>query len=654
MLVLDIIQIFFLAVTITIWWLVSYKKRNLLLALSALFILCIGIWGIKYEYRWQFFVSVLSSITFLILILISAFRKQNAQSKTPWVTGICVSVLATFSAAIIYLFPLKNLPTPSGKYLVGSQVFEVIDKNRIGILGANSSDVRRLLVRVWYPAENTEGLDNRPYISEAESKAFAKAIDSGGYFFQHLKHVKTNTFENAPIVKLEQNSLFPVVVYSHGYMSFAGQNTALMEELASNGYIVYSIQHTYEALPTVFPNGDVIMPSINNSTQGGAGVELSAEAKKSYIGKTLEERFEGRIRKREEAIAKGSQIETISAQVWLEDREHVLNELDKGNVPNHVAPIVNASDFKRTAHLGMSFGGSAASAFCMTDSRCSVAINLDGEDYHLNARLNNLPVPLLMLYSDFDNQTLIFGGDEQSLRRGWNDFSYEKPEAAGLRSDIHRIQIKHLNHLGFSDFSLFVREPLRTLMFGSEEIIKIQNDLVLSFLDEYFTTKGKKFSQLDLKQYSMLIKRNDISDIRTWWLSKYPEHHIERVLIQTVQGDVELALYTKNAPSSVHRFLEAVDADELSKSSFLIDAEGNISLAFEGQPVVNISIDMQSNNFVIQGSSDIDSLNEKAHGFVLRGIVHLRPLVNQGVSEKRLNRDVKSALKIIKTQRITN
>jgi hypothetical protein len=47
-------------------------------------------------------------------------------------------------------------------------------------------------------------------------------------------------------------------MFSHGYGGVIMQNTVLMEELASHGYVVFSIAHPYEAVVTAFPNGDVI------------------------------------------------------------------------------------------------------------------------------------------------------------------------------------------------------------------------------------------------------------------------------------------------------------------------------------------------------------------------------------------------------------
>ena len=71
----------------------------------------------------------------------------------------------------------------------------------------------------------------------------------------YLKHAPTNAYEDAPLLAGAKE--LPTLFYSHGYGSFLSQNSALMEDLASHGYVVYSVQHTYDSSATVFPDGSV-------------------------------------------------------------------------------------------------------------------------------------------------------------------------------------------------------------------------------------------------------------------------------------------------------------------------------------------------------------------------------------------------------------
>lgn len=50
---------------------------------------------------------------------------------------------------------------------------------------------------------------------------------------------------------------FPVVLFSHGLASTRIQNTAMMEDLASHGFICAACDHTWDAAVVRFPDGDI-------------------------------------------------------------------------------------------------------------------------------------------------------------------------------------------------------------------------------------------------------------------------------------------------------------------------------------------------------------------------------------------------------------
>jgi len=573
----DIILIAALMVYLVAWWMRSLKSRSTILGLSALVAVVSGALGV-YEHRWQDGVGGGVAVVFLLVFLVNKLRNTATRQGVPWVSGSVMTVLVSLAFAPIYLFPVPDLPAPSGEYAVGSKTFELTDNSRLGVSFAKDDEPRRLLVRVWYPAGDISGLTRRPYFTDEEVETTAVSMANGlgaPFLFQYFKHSTTNTYFNAPLVTIKNKSKFPVVVYSHGLGLFAGQSTALMEELASHGYQVYSIQHTYYSYATVFPNGDVVdkdpAPLPDVSTSDGARDGPSEAKIKSFTGLTLTERYEGKIDSWQEYVDNDDQTMITKGDVWLKDRIFVLNQLERGIVPEQVEDIVSAGDFSRTAQMGMSFGGSTSGAICMVDKRCAVAVNLDGGDLHGKSFNKNLPVPLLMLYSDFENIIEQFGGNENSLRRGLNDFSYERHETAGLRNDVYRVQVKKAQHMGISDFSLFMRSKIKELLVGSieaEHLIQIQNDFVLGFLDKHFLNKQNEFPKVAYAKHAPRVEKNDISDIREWWLESYPKNVTERVVIKTSIGEIELALYPERAPVAVNNFLAQVDAGNYKDTSF--------------------------------------------------------------------------------------
>jgi predicted dienelactone hydrolase len=76
---------------------------------------------------------------------------------------------------------------------------------------------------------------------------FGPAISSflklPSFFLDHLALAKTPAYLNAPIA--ESNEPYPIIVFSHGWDGFSAQNSGQMVELASHGYFVVAVNHTY-------------------------------------------------------------------------------------------------------------------------------------------------------------------------------------------------------------------------------------------------------------------------------------------------------------------------------------------------------------------------------------------------------------------------
>src|SRR5262249_52488610 len=68
--------------------------------------------------------------------------------------------------------------------------------------------------------------------------------------------IKTHSFLNAPLSS--SRKLYPVIFFSHGLMGLRGQNTVQMEELASRGYIVVALDHTYDAAFTILADDRLV------------------------------------------------------------------------------------------------------------------------------------------------------------------------------------------------------------------------------------------------------------------------------------------------------------------------------------------------------------------------------------------------------------
>ena len=560
-----------LGVAVIAWWMTDLRSRRSIIALASLVVLLTGFLAIMI-YRWQAAGAMIVAVLLLACVLVSKLRAGKRPLRVPYFSGSFFSVLALASFGLLFSFIVTSLPAPSGEHSVGVRDFELADQTRQGVLRAEEHEPRRLLVRVWYPAGDIEGLSPRRYFNDLEAETTAGGLGSSlgmPFLFRYMAHSSTNSYEGAPLFEAAANQ--PVVIYSHGYTSFLSQNTALMEELASHGYIVYSVQHTYDASPTVFPNGDVaeLDPAIFEEAQA-MQKEFPEDMIAAFTGETFDDRRRATQSIYKRSLEEGQRIASLSAPIWLADRIFVHDQLEAGAVPDSVFEIVAASDLRSVGEIGMSFGGSTTGGVCMVDPRCAAGINLDGGDYDFSPFNRNIPVPFLMFYSDVDMVAAVLSGDPKAIGHGFNDFSYERHETAGLRQDVYRLKVENVAHLGVSDFPLFARAPFKNILLGSidaDAIIQIQNDFVRGFFDRHLRDLDNDFPESEFAKHAEHVQPDTLDDLREWWLEANPMDRTVQVVLETSAGEIEIALYPERAPLSVAQFLAYVDGGHYDGAS---------------------------------------------------------------------------------------
>src|SRR6185437_11309211 len=147
------------------------------------------------------------------------------------------SAVSTFGSAAA--------PSPTGPNRVGTRVVRLVDATRDDPFLENGSK-RELMVRFWYPASSQlQACKPAEYTSPAVWSYFSQLTRLP------LPAVTTNSCMDAPIT----NGAHPVVVFTHGYTGTFTDYTFIFEDLASRGYVVASVDHTYEATAVAFPDG---------------------------------------------------------------------------------------------------------------------------------------------------------------------------------------------------------------------------------------------------------------------------------------------------------------------------------------------------------------------------------------------------------------
>ena len=134
-----------------------------------------------------------------------------------------------------------DLPAPSGPHAVGSRLFHWVDRSRREGATATPDDHRELFVQLWYPATMPgEGAKRTPYFRQLDAyvDVFGEAL------VDRLRQVRAHSIQDASIDKSLDE--IPVVLFSHGWRAQGAAYTALLEDLASHGYVVAAIDQPFQ------------------------------------------------------------------------------------------------------------------------------------------------------------------------------------------------------------------------------------------------------------------------------------------------------------------------------------------------------------------------------------------------------------------------
>ncbi|WP_326822569.1 alpha/beta hydrolase family protein [Streptosporangium sp. NBC_01756] len=227
-----------------------------------------------------------------------------------------------------------HLPKPTGSHPVGTTSLYLKDTSRPDPW-VPTVKARELMVSLWYPAKSP-GKRRAPYMTPKESELLLRDGEITGVPLDVLSRTRTNAFSDAkPAGRKHGLSL---VVLSPGFTKPRSELTALAEDLASRGYVVAGIDHTYENVAQTFPDGRVT-----------TCVPCEGEHDESLFTK----------------LAKGRAA----------DVSFVIDQLTGPHPKWKGASLIDPS---RIAMAGQSVGGASTIAAMVKDSRIRAGIDVDG------------------------------------------------------------------------------------------------------------------------------------------------------------------------------------------------------------------------------------------------------------------------------------
>jgi predicted dienelactone hydrolase len=151
--------------------------------------------------------------------------------------------------------PLRlSLPAPTGPYPVGATELHLVDRDRADPWVAGRP--RELMTTVWYPARPSGRAPVAPYLPPLAAQRFGQdAAALLGIAAEQVDWAGITTHARAGAPARAHHRGYPVVIYSPGRGRSRAEGTTLVAELASRGYVVVTVDHTYETPMVEFPGG---------------------------------------------------------------------------------------------------------------------------------------------------------------------------------------------------------------------------------------------------------------------------------------------------------------------------------------------------------------------------------------------------------------
>ena len=376
---------------------------------------------LEWGFRYYFFGIALAVQTIIAAVRLFKSDKPETESgviaKSVW-RFVGKTILYTTALSLAVICPQFTELEPTGQYNVLEAKYTWTDESRLETF-TETGESRKITLRVWYP-------------------------------------------ENCP-------EKTPLIIFSHGAFGFSGSNYSTCAELASRGYTVVGIYHTYHALFTADTEGKTTIADIINTVM-------------------------------EHNATDHPEKEYADNKEWLDLRVKDIGfALDtiKGLAAGGGGVFGN-TDVNRIGLLGHSMGGEAAAQTARNRSDISAVVNLDGTltgdeiEFVDGAAVftdEPFPVPMLVIYSEYLYDLAV---EYESEGYEYVNFNTER-----ISDNVISTCFRGSGHLNFTDLPLF--SPMLGKVLGSMgtgEIdslycINTMNELCGAFFD-YALKGGEK------------------------------------------------------------------------------------------------------------------------------------------------------------------
>jgi predicted dienelactone hydrolase len=272
-----------------------------------------------------------------VLILIFPLIGKGIRPKAIRWMGASVAVLLLVGLAFCYTLPMFRLPEPTGPYPVATRTLYFIDPSRKEMHPHSMQIQREVVVQIWYPSSTRAG---KHAVYRLPKECDLRSSYQGV--------LRTGSLLNTPIA----DGKFPVILFNHAWRGFRNRSTYILQELASQGFVVIGISHPYNAAIVQLHDGRV--------ADGRSQVDLGDFYQKPVL--TLEQRLT---------------LANTEMRIQTEDDKFLLDQLELIN-QSATDPLAGHLDLTRVGAFGHSFGGNVSAELAREDSRVVSVIVLDG------------------------------------------------------------------------------------------------------------------------------------------------------------------------------------------------------------------------------------------------------------------------------------
>ena len=340
-----------------------------------------------------------------------------------------------------------TLPRPAGPYPVGTVSLHLVDGSRPDPV-AGPGRFRELMAGVWYPARDVGRHPRARWMPAATLRAL---LTSAGFEADAAVAPLTAGHEGAPVRRTAER--LPVIVFSHGAHDHRADTTVVVQELASQGYVVVTVDHTYDAF-SEFPDGRLTVPLDNVVLTPW---DFARDAR--FVLDRIEDLAAGR-------------------------------NPDAGDRPLP-AGLCGALDLRRIGMFGWSKGATATALVMGEDQRVRAGLSLDGPMQSRPPITADLDRPFMLMTAELTRAA------EPSVAEFWSHLT-------GWRLNI---QADGAIHSSYGDVQVLVPQLAKAIGMSDEELqrwigtldparaVRIQQAYPLAFFDLHL--RGRRGHLLD-------------------------------------------------------------------------------------------------------------------------------------------------------------